>query len=78
MIPCDSEDSLIFVIPEFKYIKVYKESVYGYLCDLHVFKCNNSDGYICWNCVLSNCSISCISCVIDSIGLPCAFGLVIF
>jgi hypothetical protein len=49
---------------------VYKESVYGYLCDLHVFKWNNSDGYICWKCVLSNCSVSCVSCVIDSIGLP--------
>ena len=69
---------LYSVIPEFKYIKVYKESVYGYLCDLHVFKWNYSDGYICWNCVLSNCSISCVSCVIDSIGLPCAFKLVIF
>jgi hypothetical protein len=43
-----------------------------------VFKWNYSDGYICWNCVLSNCSISCVSCVIDSIGLPCAFRLVIF
>jgi hypothetical protein len=56
----------------------YKESVYGYLCDLHVCKWNDSDEYICWKCVLSNCGISCVSCVIDSVGLPCAFGLVIF
>ena len=54
------------------------ESVNGYLCDLHVCKWNYSHGYICWKCVLSNCSISCVSCVIDSIGLPCALGLVIF
>ena len=77
MIPCDSEYSLIFCNSG---VQIYQgiRSVYGYLCDLHVCKWNYSDGYICWNCVLSNCSISCVSCVIDSIGLPCAFGLVIF
>ena len=75
MIPCDSEYSLIFRNSN---MSRYIRKVFMVICTI----CMCSNGTIVTDIFVGTVYLAivvyCVSCVIDSIGLPCAFGLVIF